>query len=380
MSYETILANARIVLPAEVVTGTLVIRGGRIAELYAGRGVPYGAVDCGNDLVLPGMIELHTDNLEKHVSPRPGVAWPLAGAVMAHDSQIAAAGITTVCDALTIGDLWGNPARAVALRDLVRALDETATAGALRSEHFVHLRAELSHGNLLDAFSHLADHPRVKVVTLMDHTPGQRQFADVAQYRRYYQGKNGVSDAEMDALLERHREGQRRNAAPNRARVVEIARGRAVLIGSHDDACADHVAEAAACGAAFTEFPTTPEAAEAAHARGIAILLGAPNVVRGGSHSGNVSALDLARADRIDVLSSDYVPSSLIHGVLRLHRDGGMSLPAAVATTTTTPATLLGLEDRGRIEIGARADILRVSDRDDIPVIRAVWREGARVA
>ncbi len=138
MSYETILANARIVLPTEVVTGALVIRGGRIAELCAGRGVPYGAVDCGNDLVLPGMIELHTDNLEKHVSPRPGVAWPLAGAVMAHDSQIAAAGITTVCDALTIGDLWGNPARAVALRDLVRALDETATAGALRSEHFVH--------------------------------------------------------------------------------------------------------------------------------------------------------------------------------------------------------------------------------------------------
>jgi alpha-D-ribose 1-methylphosphonate 5-triphosphate diphosphatase len=380
MSYETILANARIVLPTDVVTGTLVVRGGRIAEICEGRGVAYGAVDCGGDLVLPGLIELHTDNLEKHVSPRPGVTWPLPGAVMAHDSQIAAAGITTVCDALTIGDLWGNPARSVALRGLVQALDETASAGALRSEHFVHLRAELSHGNLLDTFASLADHPRVKVVTLMDHTPGQRQFADVAQYRRYYQGKNGVSDTEMDALLERHREAQRRNAVPNRARIVEIARGRDVLIGSHDDACADHVAEAAACGAAFTEFPTTPEAADAAHARGIAILLGAPNVVRGGSHSGNVSALDLARADRIDVLSSDYVPSSLIHGVLRLHRDGGMTLPAAVATATATPAALLGLKDRGQLATGTRADILRISDESDVPVVRAVWREGTRVA
>ena len=380
MSYETVLANARIVAGDEVVAGCLVVRGGRISEIASGPCGVHGAIDCGGDLVMPGMIELHTDNLEKHVAPRPGVAWPLASAVMAHDAQIAAAGITTVCDALTIGDIWGNPARAVVLRDLVAAIEATGRAGALRASHLVHLRAEVSHGNLLQAFEDLAAHPLARVVTLMDHTPGQRQFADVNQYRRYYQGKNGISDAEMDAILERHREAQLRNALPNRARVVEIARARGFLVGSHDDACAAHVSEAAACGARFTEFPTTTEAADSAHGQGIAILLGAPNVVRGGSHSGNVSALDLARADRIDVLSSDYVPASLIHGVIRLHRDAGISLAAAVATATAAPARLLGLSDRGQIAIGRRADLLRVDDRPETPVIRAVWREGARVA
>jgi alpha-D-ribose 1-methylphosphonate 5-triphosphate diphosphatase len=380
MSGETILTNARIVAGRDVVEGTLVVRGDRIADVSPGPSGAVGAIDCAGDLVLPGMIELHTDNLERHVAPRPGVSWPLASAVIAHDAQIAAAGITTVCDALTVGDIWGNPARAVALRDLVGAIESTLAADALRATHLVHLRAEVSHGNLLEAFEDLAAHNLVRVTTLMDHTPGQRQFADVDQYRRYYQGKNGVSDAEMEAILERHRDAQRRNAGPNRARVTELAHRRGFVVGSHDDACAAHVEEAAASGARFTEFPTTIEAADSARARGIAILLGAPNVVRGKSHSGNVSALDLARADRIDILSSDYVPASLVHGVLRLHRDAGMSLGAAVATATTTPARLLGLTGRGEIAVGNFADILRVDDRMETPVVRAVWRDGRRVA
>lgn len=380
MTEDLVLANARIVAGRGVVHGSLAARNGRIVDIAEGPCRVAAAIDCGGDLVMPGMIELHTDNLERHVSPRPGVMWPLASAVMAHDAQVAAAGITTVCDALTVGDIWGNPARAVALRELVAAIEATSCGGALRATHLVHLRAEVSHGNLLDVFEDLATHPLVRVATLMDHTPGQRQFADVDQYRRYYQGKHGVSDAEMDVVLERHREAQRRNAAPNRARVTAIAHDRGFLVGSHDDACAAHVEEAVACGARFTEFPTTLEAADGARAQGIAILLGAPNVVRGKSHSGNVSALDLARADRIDILSSDYVPASLVHGVLRLHRDGGMGLAAAVATATSTPARLLGLDDRGEIAIGRRADILRVNDRPETPVVRAVWRDGARVA
>jgi alpha-D-ribose 1-methylphosphonate 5-triphosphate diphosphatase len=380
MSYETILTNARIVAPDEVFRGTLVLRAGRIAALALGRSRCPGAIDCDGDLLLPGLIELHTDNLEKHAAPRPGVRWPSLGAVLAHDAQIAAAGITTVCDAITIGDIWGDPARGDVLQDLVAALATASADALLRSDHLLHLRAETSHANLLPQFEALVADAQVRVVTLMDHTPGQRQFADEAAYRRYYQGKNRLSDAEMDRLMDRHRDAQRRHAGPNRARVAALARERGLLIGSHDDASAAHVDEAADTGARFAEFPTTIEAARHARQRGIAVLLGAPNAVRGGSHSGNVSALTLAAAGHCDILSSDYVPASLAHGMLRLTQDAGMALHAAVATATSTPAALLGLGDRGRIAVGLRADLVRLRDRGDTPVPRAVWRGGARIA
>lgn len=380
MSYEVVFGNARIALADRIVKGNLVIRGSRIAELEPGGAPPWGCIDCGGDLVMPGMVEIHTDNLEKHVAPRPGVKWPLESAVLAHDAQVATAGVTTVCDAITVGDIWNNPARSGLLREMVGAIDAAIDARSLRCDHLLHLRAELSHANLLDSFEGLAENPRVRVVTLMDHTPGQRQFADESVYRRYYQGKAGLGDAEMDALLERHRDAQRRHAAPNRARVLEIVRARGFVAGSHDDACASHVDEAAEAGLCFSEFPTTAEAAHRARDAGLAILLGAPNAVRGGSHSGNVSALDLGREGLVDLLSSDYVPASLIHGVARMHRDSCMPLPQAIATVTSNPARLLGLDDRGTIAVGKRADVIRVDDRGPVPVIRGVWRAGERVA
>lgn len=379
MSVEAIFANARIVLRDEVRPGCVVVRDGMVVEIGAGSAVA-SAIDCEGDYLIPGLIELHTDNLEKHVSPRSAVTWPIRAAVLAHDAQIATSGITTVFDAVTIGDIWGNPTRAQHLGDMVSALDAASVSGTLRAEHLLHLRAELSHGNLLQSFETLAWNARVQVVSLMDHTPGQRQFADIAMYRRYYQGKNGLSDEAMDALIEKHRAAQQRHAGPNRQRVLEIARERGFTLGSHDDACAAHVDEAAADGLTFTEFPTTPEAARAAREHRIDILLGAPNVVRGGSHSGNVSAGDLARDGLIDILSSDYVPASLVHGIFVLHRDAGLPLPDAVALASAKPADLIGLRDRGRIEPGRRGDLVRVHAEDDIPVIRGVWREGRRVA
>jgi alpha-D-ribose 1-methylphosphonate 5-triphosphate diphosphatase len=184
----------------------------------------------------------------------------------------------------------------------------------------------------------------------------------------------------MDAWIAKHKESQRRHAGVNRKRVLELARARSVALGSHDDATPDHIREAAEDRMSFTEFPTTEAAAVEARLQGIDILLGAPNVVRGKSHSGNASALDLARVGLLDILSSDYVPSSLMYAVVILHRMAGLSLPRAVATATRNPARLLGLDDRGEIAIGRRADLVRVNDGGEVPVIRTVWRAGERVA
>ena len=137
--------------------------------------------------------------------------------------------------------------------------------------------------------------------------------------------------------------------------------------------------EAKADGIRIAEFPTTHEAARAARQHGMSVIMGAPNVVCGGSHSGNVSALDLAAEDLLDGLSSDYAPKSLLHGAFILHDRIGLPLPKAVATVTAHIAAGVGLPDRGELAPGKRADLIRVRWIGDIPVVRSVWREGPQV-
>jgi alpha-D-ribose 1-methylphosphonate 5-triphosphate diphosphatase len=153
-----------------------------------------------------------------------------------------------------------------------------------------------------------------------------------------------------------------------------------VTLASHDDATLDHVDEAIADGVGLAEFPTSKEAARASHEAGMSVLMGAPNVVRGGSHSGNIAAKDLAEAGILDVLSSDYVPSSLLQAVFKLADDvDAISLPQAVALVTSTPARTVGMDDRGIVAVGKRADLLRVRNLDQLPIVRTVWRQGRRV-
>ena len=165
----------------------------------------------------------------------------------------------------------------------------------------------------------------------------------------------------------------------NRRREVALSRERELALASHDDATAEHVMEALELGMTRAEFPTTAEAAGFAHERGMAVVMGAPNVVRGGSHSGNVSARSLASERTLDILSSDYMPSSLLHAAFLLPDDGDLDLPSAVAMVSATPAQAIGLEDRGEIAVGRRADLVHARLAGDFPVVREVWRAGSRI-
>jgi alpha-D-ribose 1-methylphosphonate 5-triphosphate diphosphatase len=339
------------------------------------------AVDLEGDFLLPGLVELHTDNLEKHVAPRPGVRWPMPAAVIAHDAQIAAAGITTVYDALTVGEISQDGVRAEMLHDSVAAIAAAERDGALRAQHFLHLRCEVAHETIVETVEPLIGHPLLRLMSLMDHTPGQRQFTDVAVYRRYYKGKYGLSDAEIDRFIEDMRRAQTRFGDRYRAALADGCRRRGLPVASHDDATPAHVAEAMDAGCAIAEFPTTMDAARAAHAAGLAVLMGAPNLVLGGSHSGNVSAMDLAEAGVLDILSSDYVPLSLLHAAFLLHERGPrLPLSQAIALVTATPARAVGLDDRGAIAPGLRADLARVGGRPPFVTPVAVWRGGRRIA
>ncbi len=373
------LTNARIVTGEAVVDGTVVIRDREIAVIDSGRSHAAGARDHGGDYLLPGLIELHTDNLEKHVAPRPGVRWPMTGAVVAHDAQIAGAGITTVFDALTVGEVRQEMVRAEMLAGSVAAVTAVQRAGGLRAEHFLHLRCEVAHETIVDTIEPLIGHELVRLMSLMDHTPGERQFASIAKYYEFYQGKFGYSDAEMAAYVAQKADLNRRFADGNRRSLAALGRARGLPQASHDDATLAHVEEAIELGMTIAEFPTTAEASAAAHRHGMAVVMGAPNVVRGGSHSGNVSARDQAAAGLLDILSSDYAPISLLHAAFLLHSEIAMPLPEAVAKVSRNPARALGLADRGEITVGKRADLVRVRDVDGLPVARRVWRAGARV-
>ena len=376
---ELVLTNARIVTADAVIDGTVVIRGGNIAAVDAGRSHAAGAHDFDGDYLVPGLIELHTDNLEKHVAPRPGVRWPMAAAVLAHDAQVASAGITTVFDALTVGEVRQEAVRAEMLMGSVAAIGAVQREGGLRAEHFLHLRCEVAHEHVVETIEGLIDHELVRLVSLMDHTPGQRQFASIAKYYEYYQGKFGYTDAEMEAYIAQKTDLNRRFGDANRRRLAALGRARRLPQASHDDGTLAHVEEAVELGMTIAEFPTTVEAASAARRHGMAVVLGAPNVVRGGSHSGNISARDQAANGLLDILSSDYAPISLLHAAFLLHSAIDIPLPDAVAKVSRNPAQALGLHDRGEIASGKRADLARVRLVDDLPAARQVWRGGERV-
>jgi alpha-D-ribose 1-methylphosphonate 5-triphosphate diphosphatase len=377
---ELVFANALVVTRSEAFRGAVRVTGGRIVETQPGARVPSGAVDCEGDWLIPGLVELHTDVLERHAFPRPGVRWPETAAVMAYDAQLASAGITTAFDSLAVGYVFDSGQRPRNPRPLAEAIRAAQAHGMLRAEHYLHIRCEVGTAQLLDDYAPFADDPLVRLVSLMDHTPGQRQFVSVDKYRQYYQGKYGLTDPQMDALIASRLVDQERYAARHRAEVTRQCQAARITLVSHDDATVAHVEEAAKVGTAIAEFPTTLEAAHAARAYGLAILAGAPNLVCGGSHSGNIAAADLARRDLLDIISSDYVPASLLHGAYLLHARLAIPLPAAIATVTATPAERASLDGRGRIEPGYRADLVRVRQIADLPVIRGVWRGGQQVA
>jgi len=378
---EQVLTNARVVLADEVIRGSVVVRDGGISAVdHAPSRLP-GAEDFEGDLLLPGLVELHSDNLERHVMPRPGTQWPVDAAVLNHDREMTAFGVTTICNALCVGEVHTHAMRVALLDEMASGLDRQIEAGTLKADHHLHWRCELSYGGLLELLEPLLAHSRLRILSLMDHTPGQRQFTDEARYATYYQGKFNMSDAELAAFIAERKADQVRYSADNRAQVVRWAHERGVVLASHDDATPEHVSEAEADGVAVAEFPTTLESARAAHDAGQAVLMGGPNIVRGGSHSGNVNALDLARAGTLDVLSGDYVPAALGHAMLLLPRVcPQISLPEAVAMATRNPARAIGLHDRGEVAAGQRADLIRVQDRDGMPGVRAVWCAGERIA
>lgn len=384
MSQGFTFKNAKLVLPDEVVAGCLSVQDGFITNIDSNTTAAVNAIDLEGDYLLPGLVEMHTDNFERHLMPRPKVYWAELPALVAHDAEVAAAGITTVFDALGVGEADTESLRGSAWSSVIQTLDMCAAQNLLRADHHIHVRCELPAPNTIELFAPFQGHARLSLISLMDHTPGQRQWEDIEQARTYYTGKKGWSQEKFERQVAQAHELQARYAQPHRQYFVDYCQQHGIALASHDDTTVAHVRQAHAEGASMSEFPTTVAAAQEARALGLRTVMGGPNVVRGGSHSGNVAAAELGRLGLLDILSSDYVPGSMLSGAMRLVTDGIMTLPQAVATVTRTPALATGLADRGALAQGLRADLVRVHmaelpDGSRHPVVRAVWREGCRV-
>lgn len=379
MTADIVFGNAQLVLEDRVTHGVLRVADGRIVDIREGADLPSGALDCAGDFLAPGLIELHTDNLERHLTPRPGVDWPHRAAIIAHDRELAGCGITTVFDALRVGSVVkANGYRKYARPTADEILDARA-AGDLKISHHLHLRAEICSETLLEELAEFGPDDRVGLVSLMDHTPGQRQFRDLEKLWQYHSGKYSMSRDEFADHVAHMQGLHARLGAVHEAGAVTEARRLGAVLASHDDTTEAQVAVSAGHGIRLAEFPTTLEAAQAGRAHGIANIMGAPNIVRGGSHSGNVSAAELADAGVLDILSSDYVPAALLLSAVLLGARWD-DLARGMATVTAAPARAVGLADRGRLAVGLRADLARFRVDRGTPLVLGVWSEGARVA
>ena len=343
------ITNVRAVLPTGEHLTSIVVRDGLIHRIDSAHAAMTRRVDGENDYLLPGLIDLHTDNLEHHLEPRPGAFWKPERAVLAHDAELAASGITTAFDAMTLDGDIELDAREQGYFDSMAYLDEAANEGLLRVEHRLHWRCELGNARLAEQLARAGSEVMPSLLSLVDRSRDQSSAGD-----------------QHDTL--------------NRERALAFAHEHDCVVASHDDATIEDVLRASEAFCAISEFPTSMDAAREARNLCMRVMAGAPNLVRGGSHRGNVAVASLVSEGLVDILSSDYCPSSLLHAVFLLCQQHRIPLHLAVATASSTPANVLGLSDRGAIQEGLRADLVRVRDTARGPVVVAAWCGGRQIA
>lgn len=370
---EAIITNARIVTGTEVILGSMQVKDGKISDIARKGTADVGALDFEGDYLLPGLVDVHTDHLEKQIMPRAGVFWNKVNAVRTQDAVLAAGGITTVFDSLIVGAV-GNPDRRKLLPLMVEGLHDARQAGLLKIDHFLHLRCDTREADLVELLKPYLGEASLRYVTVMDDGPHR----DPDRFRKL-QRRKGIAD---EVIEEQIAAAPHTNdhAAINRAAVVALCKQHGIEFSSHDDTTAAHIAEGQAFGMTISEFPITLESARAARAADMTTIIGGPNIVAGRSHIGNVSGRLLSQEGLIDVICSDYIPSSILYAIWTLAGEtNGPDLPAAVAMGSKRPAELFGLDDRGELAVGRRADFLRVTEIDAAPIVRNVWVEGVQI-
>lgn len=366
--------NARLVMPDRILNpGCILVEDGRIRSINGHAPPGTRSYDLNRQFLLPGLVDMHCDALERTVEPRPNVLFPLDFAFAQADRHAAAAGITTAYHSLAFAE------EELGVRNAGMAAEMVRRVSALRHRSLVetkiHCRYELTDETSLKPVLSLIREGRVDLVSFMDHTPGQGQFKSLEAYVSYYSKRYNLPVDETSARAHR-KAGEQERAMGRLRRLAGAARSAGIKVASHDDDSPARVSMMASIGAGISEFPITMESAAAARQQGLFTVLGAPNVLRGQSQSQSMRAVDGIAAGVVDGLCSDYFPGSLLAAIFRIVELKILTLPEAVRLLTLNPCQALGLHDRGELKVGKRADLMAVAMVEHQPQVAAVWSAG----
>lgn len=371
------ITHARIVLPDSVLDDSaLLVEDGVIAAIEPADAAAACEVDLQGQTLLPGLIDLHCDAIEKEAEPRSRVLFPLDFAVAQVDRRNAAAGITTPFHALSFANNeWGVRNNDVAA-SVARAVHAFRRQGLV--DNRVHCRYEVTDPTAMPVLQALLEEGVVDLLSVMDHSPGQGQFKTLEAYLQYMMGNHAMSRGEAEEAA-RTKLQAREGAVSRVETLVGHARRLGVPTASHDDDSVQRVATMRNLGISMSEFPINLDTATAAVSCGLPTILGAPNVLRGRSQSGSMRAIDAVRAGVASCLCSDYQPSTLIAAAFAVAAQSDLTLPQAMALVTANPADACGLADRGRIAVGARADLVAATVVGQQPLVSRTWTAGRLV-
>jgi alpha-D-ribose 1-methylphosphonate 5-triphosphate diphosphatase len=379
-----LLTNLRIVLPDAIIErGALRIAGSTIVEVSEGVALADGqrVIDGSGLTAIAGIIDLHGDMLEREIEPRPNAHFPAELAIHELDKRLAAAGVTTAYAALSFIEV-DNP---TSVRQLDKVLATIATLDRLRpellTELFVHARFEVPNPGVAGALVEALEAGHLQLISFMDHTPGQGQYRDTEQYVNFMINWRKIDRAFIEEeIRQRMAKASAQDNWVLARDIAQLAAQKGLVLASHDDDTIEKVDLVASLGATICEFPVTLEAAEEARRRNMHVVMGAPNALRGVSHSGNLSAREAVAAGVVDILAADYHPASLVHAAFKLAAAEVCSLPTAVGLISTNPAAALGLTNRGTITVGKQADLVLVeAPGGSVPRVRATLRNGVPI-
>jgi alpha-D-ribose 1-methylphosphonate 5-triphosphate diphosphatase len=334
-------------------------------------------INCHGAYIMPGIIDLHCDTIEKMVQPRPGVHIDTHVALHITDRMLISSGITSEYHSLSLDDAEFGVRNEHFIREFLELL--AANNHTTSARHFVHARVEVSSERGADSLRSIIDHSLVKLVSIMDHSPGQGQYPTDELFRAYVAKTTGRDDVEIDAIIAKKNE-LRERIPQNIERVIELSRSAHIPIATHDDDTVAKVIDWVERGIGISEFPTTMEAAAAAHQHGMLVGMGAPNVLRGKSSGGNISATEVIQSGYVDWLCSDYYPAAMLPAAFKLANAGIVSLSDAVNMITYNPARAIGIHNEyGAIQVGTQADLLVVQHHQQPPLVERVFVGGKQV-